>query len=448
MRGARLVTVLLLAVAVAVVLWVRLLPLDLPGVSDPAVAAALRYTGADGRAHVYLGDRDSYLWLRHARNLLRTGSACEAVVDGECRDTLTLAPLGGTARYAGSLHSAAIVAVHRAATVFVPQFPLPASAYLVTVLIGVLAVFPAFALGRQLAGPIGGLVAALMVGLHPAVLQRSLGADNDIWNVALPLATVWAVSAALAAGPRTALAYALLAGIFSSLHAAIWRGWSFAFAVILGGLAAAFTVHALRWALRQRNARVWQSPAVRQTSVVACVYLACAALATLAVGAEEPALRVIANLAGDVFASGGGGQPPAVDLWPSALNTVSELRLPTLGTIAVASYGALLFFVGWLGLLALLLPRDGWTPAHFVVWIAGNVLYRYLLTTVLDRRALLALLALPLLGAVALSVTFTKEDDERDIGPALLVLTWFLAALYFSYGGLRFILLLGAPFGV
>ena len=44
--------------------------------------------------HVYLGDFDSYLWLRMARNLLRHGTACDAIVAGECRDNHAHAPVG------------------------------------------------------------------------------------------------------------------------------------------------------------------------------------------------------------------------------------------------------------------------------------------------------------------------------------------------------------------
>ena len=104
----------------------------------------LRYVGSDGQAYVYLGDFDSYLWLRHARNYLRTGTTCDAVVDGTCRDTYTNAPVGARTMYARSLHSAAIVGLHTLITLFRPDYPLPASAFLVPVIIGVLGVPPHF----------------------------------------------------------------------------------------------------------------------------------------------------------------------------------------------------------------------------------------------------------------------------------------------------------------
>ena len=70
----------------------------------------LRYGGNDGQEYVYLGDFDSYLWLRHARNYLRTGTTCDAVIDGACRDTYTNAPVGARTAYARSLHIAAMSA--------------------------------------------------------------------------------------------------------------------------------------------------------------------------------------------------------------------------------------------------------------------------------------------------------------------------------------------------
>ena len=146
----------LVAVAAAVVVWVRLLPLSLDGVAHPEL---LRYRGEDGREHVYLGDFDSYLWLRQARNYLRTGTTCDAVVGGECRDTYALAPVGTRSRYAGSFHIVAIAWLHRLIRIFRPEYPLPASAFLLPVLVGVLGSVQPILLGARLAGPLGGFAA-------------------------------------------------------------------------------------------------------------------------------------------------------------------------------------------------------------------------------------------------------------------------------------------------
>jgi hypothetical protein len=69
------------------------------------------------------------------------------------------------------------------------------------VIIGALGVLPAFAIGRRLAGTVSGLLAALLIALNPLFLVRSIGSDNDVWNVVLPLYLMWA--AMRAADART-----------------------------------------------------------------------------------------------------------------------------------------------------------------------------------------------------------------------------------------------------
>jgi hypothetical protein len=142
--------------------------------------AELSYRSADGAERIILGDFDSYHWLRMARNYLRTATTCDAVVDGPCENTYANAPVGRRNSYDRSLHIAAIVAVHRLNTLFKPAYPLEASSFLVPVIVGVLGVFPTFAIGARLAGSLGGLCAALLIGVNPLFLARSIGSDDDV----------------------------------------------------------------------------------------------------------------------------------------------------------------------------------------------------------------------------------------------------------------------------
>ena len=486
MRGARIRDALLLLTAVALVAWIRLLPLGLPSVPALAearvrgqiaarhalpntaaldgwiaahrqrfadevatetarVTARLQYEDAAGRRWPLLGDFDSYAWLRGARNILRHGSECDARVAGACRDALTLAPVGLPMLYAGSPHTLAIVAVHRLATAIDADFPLAASAYLVPVLLGVLGVLPAFAIGRRLAGPWGGAGAALVCSLHPVLLGRSLGADNDAWNAVLPLYMTWAaLSGLLARGRPAQVAGGLAAGAVAGLHAAVWRGWTFGFAALLAGLAAAMALHALRWLARHGDWRVWRAREAQAAALVGVACVAAAAVATAAAGADPHAIGWLRDLVGLAAAPAA-----AAEEWPSALALVSELAVPTLGAIAAQSYGAMLFLAGWLGMLLALLPRHDWRVGHFAVLIGATLLYRYLLGAAgLDRAVLVGLLALPLLAAVAVQVRDGDAADATAAGAGLLVAVWLLAALLLAYEATRFILLLAAPFGL
>jgi hypothetical protein len=433
-----------LAVALALVTWIRVLPLALAGVADPG---ALRFRGADGREHVYLGDYDSYYWVRLARNRLRSGSECEAREDGVCRDTLVPAPVGRRMPYTGSLHVAAIAALHRVLGGLRPGYPLTATAYWVPVLAGGFGVVAAFFLVRRLAGPAGGLVAAVATGVNPLVLHRSLGCDNDVWNVVLPLGLVWAVAAAVTtrAGTVRRAALALLAAAVVTAHALTWRGWVLAWAAALGGLALYVVLAGLRLLRRRRRAARVEARTFGQACLVLGVFAAGAFVGSLAAGTGETLLAVPAA----VLAALGSAPPapPALSrLWPSTFETVGELIPPDLRFVADVMGGDLWFFVGWLGLLLLVLPRARWRWWHFALLVGGNYLYRWLLGHAGGRGTLVLLLALPVVAGAAGWVAARRPD--RDAAAGLVVATWFLAALFLAFGGQRYVMLVVPAFGV
>jgi dolichyl-diphosphooligosaccharide--protein glycosyltransferase len=433
----------LIAVAAAIVLHLRLLPSALDGVPD---AALLRYRGEDGREHVYLGDVDSYLWLRYARNDLRSGTTCDAVVGGECRDLHTNAPVGTRMRYARSLHVAAIVGLHRLIRTIQPEYPLPASAFWVPVFVGVLGTVPCFLLGERLAGLLGGFAAGLLVGTNPFFLQRTIGSDDDVWNVVLPLFVVASLAAATGTSrARRQAAYALAAVVFLALDAATWSGWVFTYVVTTLALVANVLTRFLRVAIR-----AWQRrPEKRAVDglVPLAIFCPVGALFAALVGSPEGILATFHALASQLAAHG--PMPPAGDVpaasWPDVLATVTELARPDLRIIAAMSGQPLYFFAGWLGLLLLWQPRTRWQARHLVAMVGGTLFYYYLLTGPQPRRSVLvALLSLPLAVGMILAATGQRRP-ARDAGAAFLLTAWFAGALYLSYGGARFVLLLVAP---
>ena len=457
MSGRERMVCVTLAVCVALFVgWVRLLPLSLSTV-DALNRAQLRYPGADGRAHTYLGDYDSYLWLRHARRYLQAGTTCDAISQGVCRDTYGNAPVGRPSLYHRSLHIVAIVALHRMVTFFRPGYPLPASAFLVPVIVGALGAVPAFAIGWRLAGSLGGVAAALLVSLNPLFLARSIGSDNDVWNVVLPLAMVAAAVAAEAAArwPRR-LTYAVLAGACVGLHAGTWSGWEFGYDVLLVGWSGYVLTLAVGAGIGRWRAHVWKLAGLRDSALTLAVFVVAAGFATAVTGSPATPRSVARLLSGATVAQNtrapavttAAAGEPAPD-WPDALRTVSELARPDLAAIAGLMESRLFFFAGWLGLLVIVLPRRAWQWWHFVVLIAGNYLYRYLIGgPTLSHAALLMLLAAPLATALALSVVMAGDEPAADRAAALIVIAWFLGALLLAYGGLRFVMLLVPPFGI
>lgn len=423
-------------VAVAVVLWLRLLPLTLPGVVDPAT---LTFTGKDGREHVYLGDHDGYLFVRHAEHLLRTGTACDAWVDGECRDTLGNAPVGRRSRYHESLHVFAIAGLHRLVTVVAPDFPITSTAYFVPVIGGVLAAVVAYAAALRLAGPLAGFAAAIAVGVNPLFLFRSAGADTDVWNVLLPLCLVWAVSAALAASElRRSLAWTVVAAAFVGLHAGTWRGWVLTYGVVLAALVVRVGVLWLR-ARRHPEAR---DVFVRAATVLG-VFWVVAGVAVWLAGSDESYLAVPFGLVRELVPTAKTVDP--TDLWPDTFETVSELTDADLRGIAGVLGGAPYLIVGWLGMLCCLLPARGWQREDVAVFVLGVVAYGGLMLDPGDMVRTL-LIALPLAAGVVRAARVAH--DEPTAGGAFVAAVWFAATLGLAFRGQRYVMLLAPAFAL
>jgi len=418
-----------------------------------SIAAQMRsqfsYLASDGAQHVFLGDADSYHWLRMARNYLRTGTTCDAVVNGQCRDSYANAPVGRRNVYSRSLHIVAIVGVQRLLNVINPGYPLAASSFLVPVIVGMFGVFPAYALGRRFGGELGGLAAALMSGLNPLFLVRSMGSDDDVWNVVLPLFIVWiAVEALYASQTRSRVCCAVVAAVFTGLQAAVWSGWPFIYGVVLAGLLVNLAVESVRFLIARLAERDAPSDPVRDAATVAAVYCLSSGVFTGFAGAESfigLPIDLLRPLVG-AFVRHPVAQSADSLVWPDVFSTVAELAVPNLSAIANLMGAPVLFFTSWLGLLIMLLPKSGWKTQHFILLIGGTYLYWYLLIApLLGRVSLLVILAGPL--AMAILIEFFPEGGG-NVGGGMLLILWFLSALFMSYQAVRLAMLLVPPFAI
>ncbi len=410
---------------------------------------SLRYNGTDGKEHTYLGDLDSYFWLRYARNWLTKGTACDAVTpDGKCRDTFVLAPVGQPMDPDPSMHVFMIAYLYKFITLFDPQYPLPAASFLVPVLAGALGVIPAFFIGRRLAGNTGGFVAAVIISLHPLFLSRSMGSDNDVWNIVIPLFILWAAIEAFEAKRlRSKAILAAVAGLLCAVHATFWEGWWFIYLVVLLALAGFLVLRALQVAARERTYRIWQDGLVREgAAILAAFYVS--ALVFLLIFGERTVLGYLTQPLAALSSSAGLDSALSSNYWPNVLTTVAELNKASLADAVSQMGGKALFFAGLVGLLLLVLPRSlrSWRWEHYAMLFGGAAISLYIVEAqAMDRLMAVVLIGLP----VGLILLFDLWRGERiDAGPALLVLIWMVASIYAAYSGVRFILLLITAFGI
>ncbi len=367
-----------------------------------SLKSQFRVTWGDGRKQAYLGDTDSYHWLRAARNYIRRGTTCDDVVDDECRDTYGNAPVGHRMLYNRSVHIAAIVGVDRLVDHFDPEFPLVAAAFWVPVIVAVLGVIPAFFVGRRFAGNLGGLFAAVVTSIHPVLLMRSIGSDNDIWHGVLPLFAFWAAVEALRAKRFHLLGLAALAGGVAGVHAATWRGGLFFFVVFLSGLLAAAALSFFRAMLRKHDGVPWwRNPEAGRALLVAGAYVLATVAVAGAAGTEESRSFFAAPLE---FLQTDGDVPEAAvgdAQWPSVFSTVWELKKPELSDLAP--------FMG--------------AEIYLALAVAGIV--------------------------SALMISLRAPGESRPtLGGTLILVAWFVGAFDLALRGQRFSLLFVVPFGI
>src|SRR5262249_15334782 len=199
----------------------------------------------------------------------------------------------------------------------------------------------------------------------------------------------WARGGAAPRGARRAIAcagFAVLAAGVQTVHAFSWRGALVTWGVVVGALGLDLAVSTARFLAPGRRAAA--AGALRRTTVTLVVFCV-AGLGLAAIRGEATALLRVPLDALMTLLGPGHAPAPSGEHWPDTLATVSELSHSGLAGIANGVGGALFCFVGWLGLLLLVLPRRGWGPAHFAVLIGGTLLYRGLLAAPEMSRAVL-----------------------------------------------------------
>src|SRR3989338_5665189 len=129
----------------------------------------LQYTSGDS-TYPYLGDIDSYYWLRMSRNIVEKGTQCDKLQDGICYDTYTAAPVPREKIF--DMYPVLIVWNYRVLKLFNPNMSLMQASFLTPLILSLLFTIPLFLLLRKLAGNIAAIAGTVLVNVNPYVLSR------------------------------------------------------------------------------------------------------------------------------------------------------------------------------------------------------------------------------------------------------------------------------------
>jgi len=397
-------------------------------------------------AYAYLGDIDSYYWLRQARNIVEKGSQCDAIENGICYDTYTLAPLREPKQI--DYYPFVIVAVYGMLRPFNPDISLMQASFLTPLVFSLLFTVPLFLLLRRIGGNIVAVIGSVLVSVNPYVLNRSLGSDNDIVNIFFQVVFLWlAVECFASATPRRRIAFGSMAGITLAVYSRFWGGWWYLADLFLASLAVRALFLLGREFLEKKRLEKATLITLRNEAVIPCLACIIPLIVLYGFVFATPAdlggmfMSQLSVLRFDAAAN--------INLWPNVLTTVAEFNNIGVGGVisAFGSFWKLSFYlIALAGIAFLLFPTIGSVkrhPASFLLIIAANVLI-YTLLMSYQKGHLFFLLMLPVLFGM---VIHARESKERGFHPdAVFLLTSIICLVsYFSLSGIRFLFLMAVP---
>ena len=405
----------------------------------------LEYTSGKN-TYVYLGDIDSYYWLRMSRNILEKGSQCDVEADDRCYDTYTLAPI--PLEKPIDYYPVAIVYNYKFLKIFNPDISLMQASFLTPMMFSILLIIPLFLLLRKIGGNFTALVGTVLVSVNPTVLSRSLGSDSDIVNVFFQAFILWlAIECFYSRDIKKKTAWAIAVAAVLAIYSKFWAGWWYLADLFL--LSLAFNVifiMAHHWYVHRKINFVELKKPIINTSIVAGSFvLTIFIIYGLILESVVGFFYMISNQLG-VLHFKVAANP---NLWPNVLTTVAEFNRAGISQIinSFGSYlGMSLFLMAMLGAIFIMFPNMNFIRKNYLAFAAlllFNVLVYYFIMKE-DSGNLIFLMIIPLLVGM---YAHLREKEELHFHPDAIFMLILLISLvfYFSMIGIRFIFLMAIP---
>src|SRR3989338_4072460 len=183
-------------------------------------------------SYPYMGDIDSYYWLRQAKNIVEKGYNCDVIEDGVCYDTYTLAP--EKARLSKSLHPYSIAFVYKAVKPFNKDFTIMQAQLIVPTIYAIITAVVVYIFALMVRGLLAALVRSVLISVSPIFLTRSIGSDSDIYNIFFPVIIVFFAYLSFAsAGWKKKAVFSAIAGIIIGAYSFAWIVWWYLFDFIV-----------------------------------------------------------------------------------------------------------------------------------------------------------------------------------------------------------------------
>lgn len=411
----------------------------------------------NGKQYVYLGDIDSYFWLRYAENILDHGTICDSVKNGQCWDDLEMAPLGRPTR--PTIHPYVIAYTYKALHAVGIDMPLMNVALIAPTIIAVIVTIFAFIVGFIILGRLGGVISAAMISFNVVYLSRSLGSDNDIYNILIPLIILMFLFLALKSEKYWKIClFSILAGLSVGISKFVWEvGWWNIYNAIFYSFIGyfAFLVVYMIYTTKGINWKMFIKPATIFFLFVVFGLLCFTWVASVRnTPASEFIKAPILTLDFMKFSKAA----VKVNVWPNVLNTVAEFNPLALSNVPGQVFGqaAVLFLaLGLFGIFVLFLKEVESNNIKYWFLAGAGALALFLSNpSLMSGLPKMVYFLFVLAASMAVLAYFLlvklpwDQKYEANIMIGLILIVSFIGALYASTMGVRFTLLLVMPAGI
>ncbi|MEM4397955.1 MAG: STT3 domain-containing protein, partial [Candidatus Woesearchaeota archaeon] len=399
----------------------------------------------DNKGVTYLGDIDSYYWLRYARNIVEKGHIEDEKRDGRLIDNRMTAPVGFDVDV--NIYPYLIAYLYKFLSFFNKNITLMQASFYLPMVLSVFAIIIAFLLGRKLAGNVAGFIASILIAVNPSLLSRTLGSDNDLVNIIFPLAIMlFAVYAYDSKKIKNKILFSGLTGLFLGIYSFAWSGWWFMFLFLI---AASFIYlgYVILFEIvntKKINFKLMKSDSIKSSFIFLFVFLIFTFIGLAIFGNQNLFFKSFGN----PFAIMRLKQAAKPSLWPNVYTTVAEMNEADFNQIIYSFGGTLFLLLAFVGTIFSFISFEEKNKNKAYVFLFLSLFYYlFVINTAnsINIFILMFLISLPMFVGFFLSLIYKYKLEPIH---SILLIIWFMATIYASSKGVRFIVLILPAFAI
>ncbi|MEK6876832.1 MAG: STT3 domain-containing protein, partial [Nanoarchaeota archaeon] len=397
-------------------------------------------------SYPYMGDIDSYYWLRQAKNIVEKGYNCDIIENGVCYDTYTVAP--GKIKLSKNMHPYSIAFFYKLIKPFNLDITLMQVQIIVPTIFAVITAILVYLTMLKSFGTLAAITSSVLISVNPLFLSRSLGSDSDVYNIVFPVLMIFlAFSCFNARGWKAKSILSAVLGLSIVAYSFAWVGWWYLFDFILIAVLLDYAVFVAKEWNKSKKLAVMDIIRSEKTREMLAVLLPFFLISVILVGMISGFSALKVTYSGFLsFTKTKIAANP--NLWPNVLTTVAEFNEASVSQVMENTWGKRFFFFALLGFIIMIYKTLKNMIKNWIIMLLSMGVLYYLVTSKgigLEPLAYIMIFSIPFVLGMYFSL---KSEESIDIRFSVLFFLWSAASIYAATKGIRFILLIIPPVAI